>query len=88
MPTMHPRPEKEFPHAPNEEATIVYQLQCCQAEFQYEKTSLSTSLNEDFGVEFSSFDFEDNRRAMEHLATLRIFKESNYVVDVYLVDGN
>ncbi|GMP73379.1 hypothetical protein CsSME_00031156 [Camellia sinensis var. sinensis] len=88
MPTMHPRLEEEFPHAPNEEATIVYQLQGRQAEFQYEKTSLSTSLNEDFAMEFSSFDFEDNRRAMEHLATSKIFKESSYVVDGYFVDGS
>ena len=57
MPTMHPRPEEEFPHAHNEETTIVYQLQGRQAEFQYEKFFLSTSLNEDFVVEFSSFDF-------------------------------
>ncbi|THG16280.1 hypothetical protein TEA_000910 [Camellia sinensis var. sinensis] len=88
MPTMHPRLEEEFPHTHNEETTIVYQLQGRQAEFQYEKTSLSTSLNEDFAMEFSSFDFEDNRRAMEHLEILRIFKGSSYVVDGYFVDGN
>ncbi|KAI8000429.1 hypothetical protein LOK49_LG09G01445 [Camellia lanceoleosa] len=84
MPTMHLRSEEEFPHAHNEEATIVYQLQGRQAEFQCEKTSLSTSLNEDFAMEFSSFDSEDNCRAMEHLATLRIFKGSSYVVDELL----
>ena len=53
--------------------------------FNMRKTSFSSPLIEDFAMSFSSFDFENNRKATDYLAALRFCKGSS-IVEGYFVN--